>query len=118
MECGIFVATVFGMCWRFGCEGDLLAGSVAGGYGGQPLKAGGAAQPGLLCLLCACGVPGLGGAVPEKGVFGARGVVLLLKMVVCGGVATWNAGFLSQRCLGCVRDLGVRGLDWDVCGWT
>ena len=31
MECGIFVATVFGMCWRFGCEGDLLAGSVAGG---------------------------------------------------------------------------------------
>ena len=27
-------------------------------------------------------------------------------------------GFLSQRCLGCVRDLGVRGLDWDVCGWT
>ena len=21
MECGIFVATVFGMCWRFGCEG-------------------------------------------------------------------------------------------------
>ena len=54
MECGIFVATVFGMCWRFGCEGDLLAGSVAGGYGGQPLKAGGAAQPGAalpaLCL--------------------------------------------------------------------
>ena len=42
---------------------------------------------------------GLGGAVPEKGVFGARGAVLLLKMVVCGGVATWNAGFLSQRCL-------------------
>ena len=25
---------------------DILAGSVAGGYGGQPLKAGGAAQPG------------------------------------------------------------------------
>jgi hypothetical protein len=22
---------------------------------------------GLLCLLCACGVPGLGGAVPENG---------------------------------------------------
>lgn len=21
-------------------------------------------------------------------------------MMVCGGVATWNAGFLSQRCLG------------------
>ena len=51
MECGIFVATVFGMCWRFGCEGDLLAGSVAGGYGGQPLKAGGAAQPGG-CSAC------------------------------------------------------------------
>ena len=48
----------------------------------------------------------------------SNGAVLLLKMVVCGGVATWNAGFLSQRCLGCVRDLGVRGLDWDVCGWT
>ncbi|MEE1123141.1 MAG: hypothetical protein UHU06_06320 [Acinetobacter pseudolwoffii] len=33
---------------------DILAGSVAGGYGGQPLKAGGAAQPGAalpaLCL--------------------------------------------------------------------
>ena len=51
MECGIFVATVFGMCWRFGCEGDLLAGSVAGGYGGQPLKAGSAAQPGG-CSAC------------------------------------------------------------------
>ena len=34
------------------------------------------------------------------------------------GVATWNAGFLSQRCLGCVGDLGVQVLDWDVCGWT
>ena len=34
---------------------DILAGSVAGGYGGQPLKAGGAAQPGAalpaLCLI-------------------------------------------------------------------
>ena len=54
MECGIFVATLFGMCWRFGREGDLLAGSAAGGYEGQPLKAGGAAQPGAtlpaLCL--------------------------------------------------------------------
>lgn len=30
---------------------DLLAGSVAGGYGGQPLKAGGAAQPGG-CSAC------------------------------------------------------------------
>ena len=40
---------------------DILAGSVAGGYGGQPLKAGGAAQPGgLLCLLCACGAGVLG----------------------------------------------------------
>lgn len=28
----------------------------------------------------------------------SNGAVLLLKMVVCGGVATWNAGFLSQRC--------------------
>ena len=27
---------------------------------------------GLLCLLCACGVLGLGGAVPERGVFWAR----------------------------------------------
>ena len=99
---------------------------------------------GLLCLLCACGVLGLGGAVPERGVFWARewvvsgrdgaagdcvamvqeswetcsnGAVLLLKMVVWGGVATWNEGFLSQRCLGCVGDLGVRGLDWDVSGW-
>ena len=32
-------------------------------------SSGGAAQLGLLCLLCACGVPGLGGAVPEKGIF-------------------------------------------------
>ena len=32
-------------------EGDLLAGSVAGGYEGQPLKAGGAAQPGG-CSAC------------------------------------------------------------------
>ena len=47
----------------------------------------------------------------------SNGAVLLLKMVVWGGVATWNAGFLSQRCLGCVGDLGVRGLDWDVSGW-
>ena len=30
---------------------DLLAGSVAGGYEGQPLKAGGAAQPGG-CSAC------------------------------------------------------------------
>ena len=30
---------------------DILAGSVAGGYGGQPLKAGGAAQPGG-CSAC------------------------------------------------------------------
>ena len=39
----------------------------------------------------------------------SNGAVLLLKMVFWGGVATWNVGFLSQRCLGCVRDLGVRG---------
>ena len=35
-------------------EGDLLAAQLSWG---------------LLCLLCACGVPGLGGAVPEKGIF-------------------------------------------------
>ena len=38
---------------------DILAGSVAGGYGGQPLKAGGAAQPGG-CSACFVPVePGL-----------------------------------------------------------
>ena len=47
--------------------------------------------------------------MPEKGVFGARGVVLLLKMVVCGGVATWNAGFLSQRCLWVCWRFGCAG---------
>ena len=67
---------------------DILAGSVAGGYGASHAKQAAQLSRGLLCLLCACGVPGLGGAVPEKGVFGARGVVLLLKMVFCGGVAT------------------------------
>ena len=56
--------------------------------------------------------------VQEFGDLCSNGAVLLLKMVVCGGVATWNVGFLSQRCLGCVGDLGVQGLDWDVCGWT
>lgn len=126
-------------------EGIFWRGSAAGGYGGQPLKAGGAAQPGGCS---ACFVPvvcrGPGGAVPERMRFWARewvvsgrdgtagdcvamvqeswetcsnGAVLLLKMVVWGGVATWNVGFLSQRCLGCVGDLGVRGLDWDVSGW-
>ena len=41
----------------------------------------------------------------------SNGAVLLLKMVVWGGVATWNAGFLSQRCLGvCVR--GDVGFGW------
>ena len=134
---------------------DILAGSVAGGYGGQPLKAGGAAQPGG-CSACFVPVePGawdlsmevpcfmdergfeegcpqnrvvFEGAVPERMRFWVRewvvsgrdgavgdcvamvqeswetcsnGAVLLLKMVVWGGVATWNAGFLSQRCLGC-----------------
>ena len=51
---------------------DILAGSAAGGYGCQPLKAGGAAQPGG-CSACFVPVgPGLGGAVPERGVFWAR----------------------------------------------
>ena len=55
MECGIFVATVFGMCWRFGCEGDLLAGSVAGGYGASHSKQASQLSPGAalpaLCLI-------------------------------------------------------------------
>ena len=42
----------------------------------------------------------------------SNGAVLLLKWWCGGGVATWNAGFLSQRCLGCVGDLGVRGIFW------
>ena len=45
---------------------DILAGSVAGGYGCQPLKAGGAAQPGG-CSACFVPLePGFGGAVPER----------------------------------------------------
>ena len=47
----------------------------------------------------------------------SNGAVLLLKMVVWGGVATWNVGFLSQRCLGCVGDLGVRGSSGGQRGW-
>ena len=50
-------------------------------------------------------VPGRDGAagdcvamVQESWETCSNGAVLLLKMVVWGGVATWNAGFLSQRC--------------------
>ena len=71
-----------------------------------------------------CAVSGRDGAagdcvaiVQESWETCSNGAVLLLKMVVWGGVATRNVGFLSQRCLGCVGDLGVRGLDWDVSGW-
>ena len=115
---------------------DILAGSVAGGYGASHAKQAAQLSRGLLCLLCACGVLGLGGAVPERGVFWARewvvsgrdgaagdcvamvqeswetcsnGAVLLLKMVVWGGVATWNAGFLSQRCLRVCWRFGCAG---------
>ena len=45
-----------------------------------------AAQLGLLCLLCACGVPGLGGAVPEKGIFVATVFVGVLEIWVCRGL--------------------------------
>ena len=45
--------------------------------------------------------------VQECGDLCSNGAVLLLKMVVWGGVATWNAEFLSQRCLGCVANLDV-----------
>lgn len=41
---------------------------------------------GLLCLLCACGVPGLGGAVPEKGIFVATVFVGVLEIWVCRGL--------------------------------
>ena len=39
----------------------------------------------------------------------SNGAVLLLKMVVWGGVATWNAGFLSQRCLRVCWRFGCAG---------
>ena len=51
---------------------DILAGSVAGGYGASHAKQAAQLSRGLLCLLCACGVLGLGGAVPERGVFWVR----------------------------------------------
>ena len=50
---------------------DILAGSVAGGYEGQPLKAGGAAQPGGCS---ACFVP-----------VGCRGLVEPCLKGVCFG---------------------------------
>ena len=38
---------------------DILAGSAAGGYGASHAKQAAQLSRGLLCLLCACGVPGL-----------------------------------------------------------
>ncbi len=50
----------------------------------------------------------------------ARGCSACFVPVVFRGLVEpcLKKGFLSQRCLGCVGDLGVQGLDWDVCGWT
>ena len=39
---------------------DILAGSVAGGYGASHAKQAAQLSQGLLCLLCACGAEGLG----------------------------------------------------------